>query len=96
MMTEPVRKTSLENKRLRNCDYFAIILKFNEICRENKNLTKLHAGFLKVILSSLYLEMFKYIQNWTKIQVHRTSKMSNSRKAATGLWLCEARALLNS
>ena len=25
MMTEPARKTSLENKHLRNCDYFAII-----------------------------------------------------------------------
>ena len=25
MMTEPARKTSFENKHLRNCDYFAII-----------------------------------------------------------------------
>mgnify|MGYP007058291831 CR=1 FL=1 len=25
MMTETARKTSLENKQLRNCDYFAII-----------------------------------------------------------------------
>ena len=25
MMMEPARKTSLENKHLRNCDYFAII-----------------------------------------------------------------------
>ena len=33
MMTEPARKTSLEYKHLRNCDYFAIIsscLHFNE------------------------------------------------------------------
>ena len=26
MMTETARKTSLKNKHLRNCDYFAIIL----------------------------------------------------------------------
>ena len=36
MMTEPARKMSLENKHLRNCDYFAII----SSCSHFKMLTK--------------------------------------------------------
>ena len=37
MMTEPARKTSLENKHLRNCDYFAIIPSCSHFTMLTKN-----------------------------------------------------------
>ena len=51
MMTEPVRKTSLENKHLRNCDYFAII----PSCSHFKMLTKNSATGLVWALSKYIL-----------------------------------------
>ena len=37
MMTEPARKTALENKHLRNCDYFAIIPSCSHFKMSTKN-----------------------------------------------------------
>ena len=37
MMSEPARKTSLENKHLRNCDYFAIIPPWSHLTMLTKN-----------------------------------------------------------
>ena len=51
MMTEPVRKTSLENKHLRNCDYLAII----PSCSHFKMLTKNSATGLVWALSKYIL-----------------------------------------
>ena len=54
MITATARKTSLEIKQLRNCDYFAIILSCSHFTMLAKNPTT--GRFMVVILSCCFVE----------------------------------------